>query len=122
MNEKESLRDFLDVLTTSLEEGKGFAIEQAPLVVQELIAWWTVSLTIGLVALAMSTLTAMSAAWVAWRLDQRGGGPAYGAVALALVIVSVISLAMLVAVTADLLKVIYAPRIFVVEYAANLFR
>jgi hypothetical protein len=135
MNEqlKEQLVKFLGAILTGIEKGADFAIEQAPLVVQEYVAWQRVTTTVwlilGIIGLAAAlrvffwrTLPGFQGLW-----DKDRNGYVPDAAYVPYIVQSIIC-AILAFVTPFMigdnitpcLKAWFAPRILVIEWIKSL--
>jgi hypothetical protein len=137
MNEqlKEQLVKFLGAILTGIEKGADFAIEQAPLVVQEYVAWQRVTTTVWLLVGAILIVAALRVTF--WRAlpailelcrqarEKHNSVPesAYVPHGVALALSGVGFIVGAIATAENLtycLKAWFAPRILVIEWIKSL--
>lgn len=131
---KKALLDTLNDARSAAEQGKNFVLEQAPLVVQEYIAYVRIESTIWL---AVSLVWALVVAFSYWRWWRRGpklfaygcGEPSVHDVGFARFVGAMIAFLMLlpVAITVQVkastcIKSWVAPRVLIIEKAADLIK
>jgi len=116
----------LKLLADSLEQGKDFALEQAPDIAQELILWkrveWVCAVVIGLVA-CLLLYWACRLLWRRSKLpeckDFREGIELSSVVCGTL---SCVALGIWLGCTISSLQVWFAPKLYILEYAANILK
>ncbi len=124
---EEVYRQFLKLVLDTTQQGKDFVVEQAPLVVQELVTWQRAWLTLLAVLLVLLTAVVIALfvkgfrwSWRNWDRIAREGdapGPIIGGAILFLVIAGMTVGS--VASVNDALKVWLAPRLYVIEYIGH---
>lgn len=135
---KEKLNEALTQLIEGLQKGSEFAVDQAPLVVQELIAWKRVELSAVVGVSLLAFVIGLVAVYVFSRRGRReflakksGEGNAwenpydedrYFFGALFSGIAAVIGFVACMKNVPDLLQVCIAPRVYVVEYVTGLLK
>ena len=121
-NVEERVMDHLDSLVDFMKAGTDFAVDQAPEIFHEIVAYGIASnLAYAFVwfAVLMATIK-----WYMWIWGRTEDASLYddtreccGAIAL---FVGSVSLTITIIQSIDVLKAIFAPRLFVMEYIANL--
>tara|TARA_R110002050_G_scaffold108009_2_gene218590 strand:+ start:353 stop:709 length:357 start_codon:yes stop_codon:yes gene_type:complete len=116
-NLEELLRPLVEKAISGIEKGVDFAIEQAPLLVQEFYNWHIAETVIYLVI----SVILLSIPYVMYRLDKKYDFS--NEIILFPVFVSLVSfligVIMFVAGLLDLVKLIVAPRLYLIEYFLN---
>mgnify|MGYP007100171410 CR=1 FL=1 len=107
--------DLLKFILTGLEQGKEFAVEQAPLVVKEVITWGIVSSAIG-VAIGCGLLIF---AVVALRICVKQSNENWGFAAFMTGLPGTLTTLFFLPI---MLKAIYAPRLYLLDQLKELFR
>ena len=132
MNEQlaEKATEALHLIITGAVATQEFVLEQAPDVVRQLLAWRFTASLIGFCASLLIPLAVIAASWtVARKMWRKFSGEewdearfAIGAVATAAtVIASVVALCAAPA-CCDWLQIAIAPKVYLLEYAANLVK
>lgn len=118
---REELSQFLQFLREQAEEGitstKEFVGEQAPLVVQELIAYKRAQETAGMLIPVM--LWCCTATLWRWAKRSKDSDAAEGMGMLGLIL-GVVGFAIAILQTSDFLKAWFAPRLVVIDYLKDL--
>lgn len=122
----DTLNRFLKMLLDGLEQGKDFVNEQAPLAVQELIAWKRFWFTALCVASLLLSLAAWKLAWFfkdkfdkkpAFDRDAEGIGTTFS------FITSAVSLLVFFPMSVYWASMVwFAPRLYVIEYITSMVR
>ena len=124
MNEdiKARITTYLDHLENTANNATAFAAEQVPLVIQEYLAWCFYSSLFLTCCFGLLSLILLVACRVFWKKDKSVEEGAGGWVVLSVWtgVAALGSAAIAVTHVYDLIRVIVAPRILILEYVTNL--
>jgi hypothetical protein len=118
----------LKLFADSLEQGKDFAVSEAPEVVQQLVLWTRVQYGVIIVVLlifaAIGWRCMVACIKYAVKEEEKNGGSMseWRGGQVVACIATVILLAVSLGVAIDSLQVWLAPKVYVLEYAADLLR
>ena len=123
---KDQLNRFMDNMNSAIEGGADFVLEQAPLVVQEIVVWgrvehttWVV-LSVAMMTTAILVFKKKGLPYCATLDNSTGNRDIATAFSwLAFVIVTVISSTVFAVNLTHCLKAWFAPRLYVIEYIAD---
>ena len=118
-SEKEALAKFLNLLTETMTQSKDFVLEQAPLVVQEMVTLGRVQFGIGFVGCALAVL---ACAWLGWK--HRSAFEELEPSPLIFVVMFGTPMALMGMATCGymFIRVYFAPRLYVIEQIAGMLK
>jgi len=121
---QQQLAEYLKSIATTAQAGAAFVVEQAPLVVQEKIAYGRAVETVALLAWLVGVVVCARSGRAAWAAAEKDDydNPFYIFGGLAAVIGLVVSVLFVFGQFAAVAKVWFAPRLYILEWAARLVR
>ena len=111
-----TLQELITTVVAGAEKAGGFVAQEAPIVIEQLLAW---KLTVNLIGFSFSMVLLLILLWLAgWMINSREGDEFYVVLAIFLWV----GQSILFWTSLTWLKIAIAPKLYLLEYAADLIK
>ena len=119
MQAEEEMKKSVDIVLTYIQQGVEFAKEQAPLVAQEYLRYWTIVYWIWLGVFTLIFL-ALVWLWIKWKRADFGDDDAEAGCAFGNIVLSCVSIVGIGLMVSGLIKIHTAPRVYLLDWLRSM--